>query len=74
MAGYAQGVSLFLTFVLGDPTLVDRAHDRGLAVHAWQAFEAFPPSDFIDEAAYIRHLLNDIGLDALFVHDPGLCP
>ncbi len=71
---YAQGVSPFLTFVLGDPTLVERAHDRGLAVHAWTAFEAFPPSDFDDEAAYIRHLLNDIGLDGLFVHDPGLCP
>jgi glycerophosphoryl diester phosphodiesterase len=71
---YARGVSPFLTFVLGDPTLLGRAHDRGLAVHAWQAFEAFPPTDVGDEATYIRYLLNDVGLDGLFVHDPELCP
>ncbi len=74
VAEYAQGVSPFLTFVLGDPTLVRRAHERGLAVHAWQAFEAFPPTEFGDEAAYIRYLLDDVGLDGLFVHDPALCP
>ncbi len=71
---YAQAVSPFLTFALGDPTLLGRAHERGLAVHAWQALEAFPPPGFDDEAAYIRHLLDDIGLDGLFVHDPELCP
>lgn len=71
---YAQGVSPFLTFVLGDPTLVSRAHERGLAVHAWQAYEAFPPPGFASESAYIEHLFNDIGLDALFVHSPELCP
>ena len=71
---YAQGVSPFLTFILGDRTLIARAHDRGLAVHAWQAYEAFPPPDFGGEAAYIQYLLNDVGIDGLFVHDPALCP
>lgn len=74
VATYAQAVGPFLSLALGDRTLVRRAHERGLAVHAWQLFEAFPPEGFADEAAYIRYLFDDVGLDGLFVHSPELCP
>jgi glycerophosphoryl diester phosphodiesterase len=73
VATYAQGVSPVLSFALADRTLLARAHDHGLALHAWVIFEDFSPREFESEKAYIEYLLAE-KLDGLFVHAPELCP
>ncbi len=70
---WATGIGPNKRIIEADPTLVQRAHDAGLAVTPW-TFGARDPDGFDALRAEMRHFVCELGVDGLFTNNPDLYP
>ena len=73
IATFADGIGPAKHLIEREPTLVKRAHDRGLTVTAY-TFRSRDVKAFPDLRQEMSRFLFDLGIDALFTDNPDLFP
>jgi len=69
---FANGIGPSKGLVEADPTLVERAHRAGLAVHPYTFRADAVPAAYADPQAELRRFFVDYGVDGLFTDHPDL--
>lgn len=70
IAAYASGIGPSKNLILRDPTLVERAHARGLIVHPYTLRTDDIPGAFEDHAHEVRTFFGEHGIDGAFTDQP----
>ena len=70
IAEYANGIGPSKNFILRDPSLVARAHERGLVLHPYTVRADDVPGAFADHAAEVKALFVEHGIDGVFTDQP----
>ena len=70
IAAYAQGIGPSKNYILRDPSLVERAHERGLVLHPYTVRADDLPGAFEDHADEVRTLFVEHGIDGVFTDQP----
>ena len=72
IAAFADGIGPSKNLVFDDPTLVDRAHGAGLAVHPYTLRADELPDAFTSFEEELAHLYGERRVDGLFTDFPDL--
>lgn len=71
---FATGIGPAKGILMADPSLVQRAHARGLTVTPYTFRSSRVAAGFADVSAEMRHYLYGLSVDALFTDNPDLFP
>ncbi len=72
IATYAQGIGPHKNRIEKDPTLVSRAHARGLVVHPYTFRDDVTPDKYASMAEELRVFLTEYNIDGAFVDHPDI--
>ncbi|NND84691.1 MAG: hypothetical protein HKN46_06030, partial [Acidimicrobiia bacterium] len=71
---FATGIGPAKNLLMDDPTVVGRAHERGLTVVPW-TFRARNPGDGFDTVEdEMGYFLDELGVDGVITDNPDLFP
>ena len=71
LSAFATGIGPSKDLVLGDPELVDRAHEAGLTVTPW-TFRSDGPGGYEEVKKEMAYFVCELGVDGLFTNNPDL--
>ena len=73
-AEFVTGIGPAKDLLLEDPTVVQRAHELGLAVVPWTFRARRPGDDFTTVESEMTHFLERLGVDGIITDNPDLFP